>query len=82
LLRKEIGIKTGGGKAFGCVKWVHVAETVRREETLSLDQGNRSSALPPRFPLWRDGADNITVHEEGGKKRINCSMQLLNDIVH
>lgn len=48
---------------------------------LSLDQGNRSGALPPRFPLRRDGADNIKVHEEG-KKRINCSMQLLNDIVH
>lgn len=56
-----------------------VAESVRREETLSLDQGNRSSALPPRFPLRRDGADNIKVHEGGG---INCSMQLLNDIVH
>lgn len=62
-----------------------VAESVRKrlrpEETLSLDQGNRSSALPPRFPLRRDGADNIKVHKKE-KKRINCSMQLLNDIVH
>lgn len=56
----EIGIRGG----------VNVAESVwkrLRPETLSLDQGNRSGALPPRFPLRCDGADNIKVHEEGKK---------------